>query len=128
MAPAAVQPPEIQFAQRLAANEKRIRDRALKKLRGYISVRTQRPDGRAWLGSARHCPARRCSGPVGLLGTRVGPVAGASGVGVEALVERRPRQAGVGSGSTCGREPGPAYGSPARHRAATACGGLGGFY
>ncbi|KAM9390301.1 ribosomal RNA processing protein 1 homolog B [Phaethornis superciliosus] len=45
MAPAAVQPPEIQFAQRLAANEKRIRDRALKKLRGYISVRTQRPDG-----------------------------------------------------------------------------------
>ncbi|NXF37467.1 RRP1B protein, partial [Nyctibius bracteatus] len=45
MAPAALQPPEIQFAQRLAANEKRIRDRALKKLRGYISVRTQRPAG-----------------------------------------------------------------------------------
>uniref|UniRef100_A0A8C6JEJ1 Uncharacterized protein n=1 Tax=Melopsittacus undulatus TaxID=13146 RepID=A0A8C6JEJ1_MELUD len=45
MAPAAVQPPEIQFAQRLAANEKRIRDRALKKLRGYISVRTQRAAG-----------------------------------------------------------------------------------
>ncbi|NXP25076.1 RRP1B protein, partial [Scytalopus superciliaris] len=45
MAPAAVQPPEVQFAQRLAANEKRIRDRALKKLRGYIGVRTQRPDG-----------------------------------------------------------------------------------
>ncbi|XP_015265253.1 PREDICTED: ribosomal RNA processing protein 1 homolog B [Gekko japonicus] len=45
MAPAAmasaVQPPEIQFAQRLAANEKRIRDRALKKLRGYIILRTQ---------------------------------------------------------------------------------------
>ncbi|NXD81803.1 RRP1B protein, partial [Halcyon senegalensis] len=45
MAPAPVQPPEVQFAQRLAANEKRIRDRALKKLRGYISVRTQRPAG-----------------------------------------------------------------------------------
>ncbi|XP_051464594.1 ribosomal RNA processing protein 1 homolog B isoform X2 [Apus apus] len=45
MAPAALQPPEIQFAQRLAANEKRIRDRAVKKLRGYISVRTQRPAG-----------------------------------------------------------------------------------
>ncbi|NXB87581.1 RRP1B protein, partial [Vidua chalybeata] len=45
MAPAAVQPPEVQFAQRLAANEKRIRDRALKKLRGYIGVRTQRPGG-----------------------------------------------------------------------------------
>uniref|UniRef100_A0A8C5UAV7 Uncharacterized protein n=1 Tax=Malurus cyaneus samueli TaxID=2593467 RepID=A0A8C5UAV7_9PASS len=42
MAPAAVQPPEVQFAQRLAANEKRIRDRALKKLRGYIDVRTRR--------------------------------------------------------------------------------------
>ncbi|NWR62047.1 RRP1B protein, partial [Bucorvus abyssinicus] len=45
MAPATVQPPEVQFAQRLAANEKRIRDRALKKLRAYISVRTQRPAG-----------------------------------------------------------------------------------
>ncbi|NXC38784.1 RRP1B protein, partial [Penelope pileata] len=45
MAPAALQAPEIQFAQRLAANEKRIRDRALKKLRGYISLRTQRPAG-----------------------------------------------------------------------------------
>ncbi|NXB57376.1 RRP1B protein, partial [Struthidea cinerea] len=45
MAPAAVQPPEVQFAQRLAANEKRIRDRALKKLRGYIGVRTQPPAG-----------------------------------------------------------------------------------
>ncbi|XP_059696021.1 ribosomal RNA processing protein 1 homolog B isoform X3 [Haemorhous mexicanus] len=45
MAPAAVQPPEVQFAQRLAANEKRIRDRALKKLRSYIGVRTQRPGG-----------------------------------------------------------------------------------
>ncbi|KAL8190454.1 UNVERIFIED_CONTAM: hypothetical protein K2H54_054435 [Gekko kuhli] len=41
----AVQPPEIQFAQRLAANEKRIRDRALKKLRGYIILRTQDPAG-----------------------------------------------------------------------------------
>ncbi|KAJ6667646.1 hypothetical protein lerEdw1_016767 [Lerista edwardsae] len=49
MAPAAVasagQPPEIQFAQRLAANEKKIRDRALKKLRGYITLRTRRPEG-----------------------------------------------------------------------------------
>ncbi|XP_042314974.1 ribosomal RNA processing protein 1 homolog B isoform X2 [Sceloporus undulatus] len=41
----ASQPPEIQFAQRLAANEKRIRDRALKKLRGYITLRTQNPLG-----------------------------------------------------------------------------------
>ncbi|NWJ06396.1 RRP1B protein, partial [Crypturellus undulatus] len=41
MAPAALPAPEVQLAQRLAANEKRIRDRALRKLRGYISVRTQ---------------------------------------------------------------------------------------
>ncbi|KAG8136469.1 hypothetical protein E2320_005047 [Naja naja] len=45
MAPAAVvsagQPPEVQFAQRLASNEKRIRDRALKKLRGYMTLRTR---------------------------------------------------------------------------------------
>ncbi|XP_014436491.2 ribosomal RNA processing protein 1 homolog B isoform X2 [Pelodiscus sinensis] len=44
-ATAAVQPPEIQFAQRLAANEKRNRDRAVKKLRGYISLRTRSPAG-----------------------------------------------------------------------------------
>ncbi|XP_033003004.1 ribosomal RNA processing protein 1 homolog B [Lacerta agilis] len=42
-AAAAAQPPEVQFAQRLAANEKRIRDRALKKLRGYLALRTQSP-------------------------------------------------------------------------------------
>lgn len=41
--PSAAQPPEIQFAQRLAANEKKIRDRALKKLRGYIALRTRSP-------------------------------------------------------------------------------------
>ncbi|XP_013907439.1 PREDICTED: ribosomal RNA processing protein 1 homolog B [Thamnophis sirtalis] len=48
MAPAAVsagQSPEIQFAQRLASNEKRIRDRALKKLRGYMTLRTQSLEG-----------------------------------------------------------------------------------
>ncbi|NXD07783.1 RRP1B protein, partial [Nothocercus nigrocapillus] len=45
MAPAALHAPEVQLAQRLAANEKRIRDRAVKKLRGYMSVRTQRPRG-----------------------------------------------------------------------------------
>ncbi|XP_058041569.1 ribosomal RNA processing protein 1 homolog B isoform X1 [Ahaetulla prasina] len=49
MAPAAVvsagQPPEIQFAQRLASNEKRVRDRALKKLRGYITLRSQSLEG-----------------------------------------------------------------------------------
>ncbi|KAM9089509.1 ribosomal RNA processing protein 1 homolog B isoform 3-T3 [Megaptera novaeangliae] len=41
MAPA-MQPAEIQFAQRLASHEKGIRDRAVKKLRQYISVKTQR--------------------------------------------------------------------------------------
>ncbi|XP_057361061.1 ribosomal RNA processing protein 1 homolog B isoform X2 [Manis pentadactyla] len=44
MAPA-MQPAEIQFAQRLASHEKGIRDRAVKKLREYISVKTQRETG-----------------------------------------------------------------------------------
>ncbi|XP_075398354.1 ribosomal RNA processing protein 1 homolog B isoform X2 [Tenrec ecaudatus] len=44
MAPA-MQPAEIQFAQRLASNEKSIRDRAVKKLRQYISVKTQGETG-----------------------------------------------------------------------------------
>lgn len=69
MAPVAVQPPEVQFAQRLAANEKRIRDRALKKLRGYIGVRTQRPGG-----TDRGGPVRGPGGRTGTgLGTGTGP-------------------------------------------------------
>ncbi|XP_058379171.1 ribosomal RNA processing protein 1 homolog B isoform X3 [Diceros bicornis minor] len=44
MAPA-MQPAEIQFAQRLASHEKGIRDRAVKKLRQYLSVKTQRETG-----------------------------------------------------------------------------------
>ncbi|XP_073087374.1 ribosomal RNA processing protein 1 homolog B isoform X2 [Manis javanica] len=44
MAPA-MQPAEIQFARRLASHEKGIRDRAVKKLREYISVKTQRETG-----------------------------------------------------------------------------------
>ncbi|XP_078265883.1 ribosomal RNA processing protein 1 homolog B [Rhinoraja longicauda] len=36
---------EIQFAQRLASNEKRFRDRAVKKLRRYLSARSQRLSG-----------------------------------------------------------------------------------
>ncbi|XP_013390191.1 ribosomal RNA processing protein 1 homolog A isoform X3 [Lingula anatina] len=36
-----LQPAEVYFAQKLAANEKKIRDRAVKKLRKYISVRSQ---------------------------------------------------------------------------------------
>ncbi|MXQ82260.1 hypothetical protein E5288_WYG011017 [Bos mutus] len=44
MAPA-MQPAEIQFAQRLASHEKGIRDRAVKKLRQYISVKTQKETG-----------------------------------------------------------------------------------
>uniref|UniRef100_A0A8C3YU09 Ribosomal RNA processing 1B n=1 Tax=Catagonus wagneri TaxID=51154 RepID=A0A8C3YU09_9CETA len=41
----AMQPAEIQFAQRLASHEKGIRERAVKKLRQYISVKTQRETG-----------------------------------------------------------------------------------
>ncbi|XP_067849506.1 ribosomal RNA processing protein 1 homolog A-like isoform X2 [Heptranchias perlo] len=36
---------EIQFAQRLASNEKRFRDRAVRKLRRYLSARSQRLSG-----------------------------------------------------------------------------------
>lgn len=41
-----VQEPEIQFAQRLASNEKPIRTKAIKKLRKYLRVRSQKPDGK----------------------------------------------------------------------------------
>ncbi|XP_019731245.1 ribosomal RNA processing protein 1 homolog A [Hippocampus comes] len=40
---AAVQDPEIQLAQKLASNEKPIRTKALKKLKKYINVRSQKP-------------------------------------------------------------------------------------
>ncbi|KAM5336632.1 ribosomal RNA processing protein 1 homolog B isoform 2-T2 [Glossophaga mutica] len=40
-----MQPAEIQFAQRLASHEKGVRDRAVKKLRQYLSVKTQRETG-----------------------------------------------------------------------------------
>ncbi|KAM4730948.1 LOW QUALITY PROTEIN: ribosomal RNA processing protein 1 homolog B-like [Anableps anableps] len=42
---AAVQEPEVQLAQRLASNEKPIRTKAMKKLRKYISARSQRAEG-----------------------------------------------------------------------------------
>lgn len=38
---------EIQFAQRLASNEKPMRTKAIKKLRKYISVRSQKVNGKA---------------------------------------------------------------------------------
>ncbi|XP_069927879.1 ribosomal RNA processing protein 1 homolog B isoform X2 [Oryctolagus cuniculus] len=44
MAPA-MQPAEMQFAQRLASHEKGVRERAVKKLRQYLSVKTQREAG-----------------------------------------------------------------------------------
>ncbi|MBN3295159.1 RRP1B protein, partial [Amia calva] len=40
-----LQQPEVQFAQRLASNEKPIRTRAIKKLRKYLSIRTQKDKG-----------------------------------------------------------------------------------
>ena len=42
-----VQEAEIQFAQRLASNEKGNRTRAIKKLRKYITVRSQKGKGKA---------------------------------------------------------------------------------
>ncbi|XP_047419172.1 ribosomal RNA processing protein 1 homolog B isoform X1 [Sciurus carolinensis] len=44
MAPA-MQPAEVQFAQRLASSEKGVRDRAVRKLRQYLSVKTQSETG-----------------------------------------------------------------------------------
>uniref|UniRef100_A0A671XT42 Ribosomal RNA processing protein 1 homolog B-like n=1 Tax=Sparus aurata TaxID=8175 RepID=A0A671XT42_SPAAU len=42
---ASIQEPEVQFAQRLASNEKPIRTRAIKKLRKYINARSQKAAG-----------------------------------------------------------------------------------
>ncbi|KAF1382206.1 hypothetical protein PFLUV_G00141240 [Perca fluviatilis] len=42
---ASIQEPEVQFAQRLASNEKPIRTKAIKKLRKYINVRSHNPTG-----------------------------------------------------------------------------------
>lgn len=65
-----MQPAEIQFAQRLASHEKGIRDRAVKKLRQYISVKTQRETGgrpavrrAAWLPGRRPREATPGAGP-----------------------------------------------------------------
>ncbi|XP_028824027.1 ribosomal RNA processing protein 1 homolog A [Denticeps clupeoides] len=40
-----VQEAEIVLAQRLASNEKRVRNKAIRKLRNYLKLRSQRPDG-----------------------------------------------------------------------------------
>lgn len=59
MAPV-VQPAEIQFAQRLASSEKGVRDRAVRKLRQYLSVKTQRETGgRPRVSRATWRPRRR---------------------------------------------------------------------
>ena len=63
----AVQPAEIQFAQRLASHEKDIRDRAVKKLRQYLSVKTQKETG-GRRRSAAHMAAGRGSPGWAVLG------------------------------------------------------------
>lgn len=42
---ASSQEPEVQLAQRLASNEKPIRTKAIKKLRKYVNVRSQKATG-----------------------------------------------------------------------------------
>ncbi len=42
---ASLQEPEVQFAQRLASNEKPVRTKAIKKLRKYVNVRSQKDAG-----------------------------------------------------------------------------------
>lgn len=59
MAPA-MQSTELQFAQRLASSEKGVRDRAVRKLRQYLSARTQSDTG-AGLGP-RRCARRGVAG------------------------------------------------------------------
>lgn len=58
MAPA-MQSTELQFAQRLASSEKGVRDRAVRKLRQYLSARTQSDTGEG-LGP-RRCARRGSS-------------------------------------------------------------------
>lgn len=41
--------PEIYFARKLASNEKKIRDKSLKKLRRWIAARSAVPDGKSCL-------------------------------------------------------------------------------
>lgn len=52
-----VQEPEVQFAQRLASNEKPVRTKAIKKLRKYILVRSQKTAGK--LAAAASWPGAR---------------------------------------------------------------------
>ena len=40
--------PEIFFARKLASNDKKIRDKNLKKLKKWISARSNVPDGNIW--------------------------------------------------------------------------------
>ena len=95
MAPA-MQPAEIQFAQRLASHEKGIRDRAVKKLRQYISVKTQKETGGRRRSSA-HMAAGRGSPGWAVLG-------GGGREGARSEVRHRGRAWGVagGAGRACG--------------------------
>lgn len=53
-----MQPAELQFAQRLASHEKGVRERAARRLRQYISAKTQREAGGRRGGRARRGWAR----------------------------------------------------------------------
>ncbi|XP_045140869.1 ribosomal RNA processing protein 1 homolog A isoform X1 [Echinops telfairi] len=57
-------PPEIQLAQRLAGNEKVTRDRAVRKLRKYITARTQRDAGKHKAGGFELVGAEDLAGPI----------------------------------------------------------------
>lgn len=96
MAPA-MQPAEIQFAQRLASHEKGIRDRAVKKLRQYISVKTQKETGGRRRSAAHMAAGRGSPGWAGL---------GVVGRGPGREVRHRGRAGGAagGAGRACGTE------------------------
>ncbi|CAL8334716.1 unnamed protein product [Boreogadus saida] len=66
---AALQEPEIQFAQRLASNEKPIRSKAITKLRKYIIVRSHKSKV-----SRRMCPATTAGLRFRVATTRLAPM------------------------------------------------------
>lgn len=96
MAPA-MQPAEIQFAQRLASHEKGIRDRAMRKLRQYISVKTQRETGGRRRSAAHMAAGRGSLRWAGLGGAGRGP-------GREVRHGGRPGGAAGRAGRACGTE------------------------
>lgn len=112
-----MQPAELQFAQRLASQEKGIRERAVRKLRQYLSVKTQRETGGRGRPAAPH--GGRAAGGCGARDPGARPCASAPRAPPPADPARRDDEGlagapgGAGSGAagggrlTRGRAPAP---------------------